>query len=390
MVRLRFFSPVFLTSLTIWLCLVVAACAPATRPSAGALDTPRHHTVTGMKMLELGKAAEAKRAFELALELDPKYSQAHAGLGVCRAYTDNVKAASDSLQKAGRYAKTNEDRLVLYTSRIRVLTVTRTDKNWHEQARNEFDEAVRLDASYAPAYYFMGLADKAALAFDAAGRMFSKVLDLKSDYTAEADAQWRFIQKVVRAMPGTQTGKQIALVEALSRADAAALLMEELKIDVLYKKRTPQTFDSSFKDPDTASRSAAKEKSSAADIADHPLKMDIEGILALGVRGLENYSDGNFHPSERVSRAAFAMMMEDILMKVTGDSALSTRFIGTNSPFPDLRGDLPYFNAVMAVTTRGIMEPADMATGEFAPLGPVAGVDALLIIRRMKQELKFD
>jgi hypothetical protein len=84
------------------------------------------------------------------------------------------------------------------------------------------------------------------------------------------------------------------------------------------------------------------------------------------------------------------MMLEDILIKVSGDNALATKFIGSTSPFPDLRPDLPYFNAVMVVTSRGIMEAKDMTSGEFAPLNPVSGVDALLIIRKIKQELNFN
>ena len=84
------------------------------------------------------------------------------------------------------------------------------------------------------------------------------------------------------------------------------------------------------------------------------------------------------------------MMIEDILIKVSGDNALATKFIGSASPFPDLRNDLPYFNAIMVVTSRGIMEAKDLTTGEFSPLGSVPGVDALLIIKKIKEELKFN
>jgi hypothetical protein len=189
-------------------------------------------------------------------------------------------------------------------------------------------------------------------------------------------------------MPGTLTGKQIAFVEQITRADAAALFMEELKIDVLYKKRTLKTFDTSFKDPEKAKRGAAVNVT-PADIINHPLRADIEGVLQLGVRGLEAYPDGSFRPNDLVDRATYAMMIEDILIKVSGDNTLATRFIGGISPFPDLRSDLPYFNAVMVVTSRGIMEAKDITTGEFAPMGPVAGADALLMIRKIKEELKF-
>ena len=213
--------------------------------------------------------------------------------------------------------------------------------------------------------------------------------NLKTDYVTEADAQWNLIQKIQRAMPGTVNGKIIANVDRITRADAAALLMEEMKIDVLYNKRNPKTFDTSFKDPEKAAASVTT-KATANDIASHPLRSDIEGVLEIGVRGLENYPDGNFHPAEIVTRAAYAMMLEDVLIKVTGDNSLATKFIGSTSPFPDVRADLPYFNAIMVVTSRGIIEAKDMTSGEFAPLSSVPGVDALLIIRKIKQELKFN
>ncbi len=382
----RIFTPAALS-----VCLLMwTACAQAPRMAVSQLDTPPHHTYTGMKLMGHEKYADAKREFELALQLDGKYSQAHGGMALVQAHAGNNEVAQESLKKAWKYAKTKEDKLFVHVSRIRVYTQFSGEKNWLVSAQSEFDAAMKIDANHAPAYYFMGLAHKAACEFNAAGEMFAKVLALKTDYTAEADVQWHFIQKVARAMPGSATGRQIALVQRITRADAAALLMEELKVDVLYKKRTTKTFDTSFKDPQKAARADVSEKPTANDIGDHPLKSDMEGILKIGVRGLEKYPDGNFYPADRVTRAACAMMLEDILIKVTGDHALATKFIGSTSPFPDMRSDLPYFNAVMVVTSRGIMEARDMTTGEFAPLAPVAGVDALLMIRKFKEELKFD
>jgi len=368
--------------------MLIASCGPKARVATSQLDTPEHHTYTGLKLLGEEKYADAQREFELAIQLDAKYSKGYTGIGLVKIYTGDFNAALDYLKKGWNKANTDEDRIFVYVSRIRYYTQSKIEKKWLKLAKNQFDDVIKLDPRHAPAYYFMGLAYKAGLDFNMAGQMFTKVLELKSEYVAEADIQWNFLQKVQRAMPGTTTGKQIALVERLTRADAAALFMEELKIDVLYKKRTPKTFDASFKDPEKAA--AKPVKITAKDIADHPLRTDIEGILQLGVRGLENYPDGNFHPGELVTRAAYAMILEDILIKVTGDNSLATKFIGATSPFPDLRADLPYFNAIMVVTSHGIMEAKDMTTGEFAPLSPVAGVDALLIIRKLKDELKFN
>jgi len=368
--------------------MLIASCGPKARVATSQLDTPEHHTYTGLKFLGEGNYADAQREFELAIQLDAKYSKGYTGIGLVKIYTGDFNAAMDYLKKGWSKATTDEDRIFVYVSRIRYYTQSKIEKKWLKLAKNEFDAVMKLDPKNAAAYYFMGLAYKAGLDFNQAGQMFTKVLELKAEYVAEADIQWKFVQKVQRAMPGTTTGKQIALVERLTRADAAALFMEEFKIEKLYKKRTPKTFDTSFKDPENAT--AKPVKITAKDIADHPLRTDIEGILQLGVRGLENYPDGNFHPAELVTRAAYAMMIEDILIKVTGDNSLATKFIGTTSPFPDLRADLPYFNAVMVVTSRGIMEAKDLTTAEFEPLSPVAGVDALLIIRKLKEELKFN
>jgi len=43
----------------------------------------------------------------------------------------------------------------------------------------------------------------------------------------------------------------------------------------------------------------------------------------------------------------------------------------------------------MVMTSRGVMEAKDLSTGEFAPNGTVSGADALLIIRKLKDELRF-
>ncbi len=372
--------------------MLIASCAPKDRIAQSQLDTPEHHIYTGLQLLDEEKYADAQREFELAIQLDVKYSKGYTGLGLVEIYTGDFKAADDDLDKGWDKAKNDEDKIFVHVSRIRYYTQgqSKVEKKWLKLAKNEFDHAIELNPKHASAYYFMGLAYKAGLDFGQAGLMFTKVLELKAEYTAEADAQWNFIQKVQRAMPGTTAGKQIALVERLTRADAAALFMEEFKIEKLYKKRTPKTFDTSFKDPEKAAATAKPDKITTKDIAAHPLRTDIEGILKLGVRGLEKYPEGNFLPAELVTRAAYAMMIEDILIKVSGDNSLATKFIGTTSPFPDLRPDLPYFNAIMVVTSRGIMEAKDLTSAEFEPLSPVAGVDALLIIRKFKDELKFN
>jgi Tfp pilus assembly protein PilF len=390
MFRRTAYRNLFVIAPAVSLVLFLVSCAPKSRVAAGEMDTPAHHTSVGTKFLDQGKYDEALREFELALSLDGKYAGAHAGLAVTRASQGKMGDARAAVKDAKKYAKTEEDIVAASVAAIRVNTMDKSDRKWFARAFDAYEEAVRADAEAPAPHFFMGRAYKENLEFDKAGQMFTRVLEIKGDYVEPADREWRLVQKIQRAMPGTEAGKRIALVEKITRADAAALFMEELKLDSLYRKRTPAAFDTAFKDPEAAKAAGTARKGSAAsDIDDHPLKADIEGVVRAGVRGLEIYPDGSFHPHDFVDRAAYAMMIEDILVKITGDEALATKFIGAASPFPDLRSDLPYFNAVMVLTSRGIMEVVDMTTGEFAPLRPVAGPDALLIIRKMKEELKF-
>lgn len=368
---------------------LIFACTPKVRVATTELDTPEHHTFTGMKFINEGKYGDAQREFDLALQLNPKFSKAHAGAGLAKAYEADAKGSFNAMKQAEKYAETADEKLFMQIGYIRIYTMLKPDNDWLKNALDKFEDAVKLNPNSSAAYYFMGLAYKEALDFARAEQMFKTVIDFKQDYVGDADREWQLAQKIQRAMPGTITGKKIAVLVKITRADVAALFMEELGIDNLYKKRTPKTFDTTFKTPEKAkSAPAAGDMYTATDIIEHPLRADIEAILGIGVRGLENYSDGSFHPNAFVDRATYAMMIEDILIKATGDDALATKYIENPSPFPDLRSDLPYFNAVMAVTTRGIME-ANMATGEFVAAAPVSGADALLIIRKIKQYLKI-
>ena len=156
----------------------------------------------------------------------------------------------------------------------------------------------------------------------------------------------------------------------------------------MFRKRTPKKFDTAFKDPEKKFVNGEYVKiPPATDIENHVLKADIDAVIAIGIKGLQPYPDHTYQPFKLITRAEFAMMIEDILIKITGDENLATRFIGNESPFPDLRNDLSFFNAVMVCTTRNIMEIKDVATGEFDSHGSVSGADALLSIRTLKSQL---
>ena len=95
-----------------------------------------------------------------------------------------------------------------------------------------------------------------------------------------------------------------------------------------------------------------------------------------------------FKPETPVSRGEVAFTLEDVLIKLTGDDKLATAYFGQErSPFPDVRPTSPYFNAVLNMTSRGIMEGE--LSGEFRVNDPIDGADALLAIRVLQQKINI-
>jgi len=364
-------------------------CGPKPRLPKAVLDTPEHHVANGNKLLKLGKLDDAFREFTLAKELDPKFSRAHLGLGLVWGKRKEYEKGLNEIKLALKYARTKEERVASYVGlmRLYIMGKKEMDRKWLIRTEDAFRNAHTLLPNAPAPHYYMGIAYKDAYMFDKAVPFFRKVLEINKGYVAEADKEYALTQKIQRAAPGTKIGKKIALVDKITRADMAALFIQELKIDQIFAKK--KEFDTSFKTP---SRKFVAERlvktPPALDIKDHVLRTDIEAVIRIGINGLQPFPDHTFQPDKIVTRAEYAMMIQDILIKITGDEKLATKFIGTTSPFPDLRSDLPYYNAVMVCTTRGIMKAKNLATGEFDPLGPVSGADALLIIRKLKSQIE--
>jgi len=367
------------------------ACGPKPVAPKAELDTPEHHVITGNKLLKAGKIDKAFQEFNRAKMLDPGYSPAYVGLGLVCGLKDDFKKGLNSMDKAEDLAKGKKQEVGVNIGymRLYIMGKEKVDKQWLNEVEDYYEDAIKLAPDCYEAHFYMGIAYKMSYNFQKASKQFTKVLELDRDFVEEADKEYAIIQKIERAMPGTSVGKKIALLEKITRADVAALFIEELRVDELFKNRTPKKFDTSFKSPEKEFKTGEYVKIPAAtDIADHVLKADIDAVMEIGIKGLQPYPDHTFKPYEMINRAEFAMMIEDIMINITGVEGLATRFIGSVSPFPDLRNDLPYFNAVILCTTRGIMVAKDLRSGEFDAVGNVSGAEALLSLRVLKTQIQ--
>ena len=374
--------------------LVAMGCGPKAAPSTSVLDTPEYHYNQGLKFLDKNQMDDAMREFQRAVDLDPKSSLGYIGKGLVFGQKGDFKAAYENMEKG----KSNETKGIearigmirLYS--LQMVKEPGKAKSLIKDAESEFKTANEKEPNNARLHYYMGMAYKVDLNFDKAAPMFRTVLDLNKDFTGEANAEWAMIQKIQRAAPGTEIGKKIALIDKIDRADVSALFDQEMNLEKLFTKRGVKSYDTSFKAPTESSTRFSPETTvkmdAATDIKDHWLKPSIETILKLQVRGLEAGPNHKFDPDKDITKGEFAVMLEDILIKVSGDEKLATKFLGATSPFPDIRNDQYFFSAAMTVTTRNFLE-ADKSTGEFKPGDQVSGADALLSIREFKNQLKF-
>ncbi len=390
----KFFNRILSGGLLLLFFGFITACEAPKRKAESVLDTPDHHVFSGNKLLQKEDYDGALREFQLAIQLDPKYPPAHAGTGLAYGYKKDFKKAFESMEKAIDLAKTKEHKTDAHTGMVRLYSMER-GKDWLSNCEKEFKKAIGEDAANPAPYYYMGIAYKLSQTMEGVGKagdMFKKVLEINKDLVADANKEWEIVQKIQRAAPGTKIGVMIALADKITRADLSALFVQELELEKLFKKRGVKTFDTSFKSPTSPQKFEADKLSKSApatDIENHVLRTDMEAAIGLGIRGLEPYPDHTFHPNQPITKVEYAVMVEDILIKVSGDESLATKFIGSQPHFPDVRADQWFFNAIEVCNARGIMQAEDLTTGEFKPKNPVSGADALLIIRKIKDELKF-
>lgn len=386
----------------------VFGCAPQeTAKCTSPEDNPQHHYLMGMKALEEGKIDVAQSKFDRAVYCEEKFSPAYSGLAIVTAEKAKkqvdagfrnveVKRTLDYLKKAKKFAESNEDRFDYLMATMRVYTTIKLN-NWLKIAEDSFGDIqeLKVDENKLVYYqgtesasYFLGIAYLEALEFQRARDKFASVLNARREgkWHAPADKAWKKTDKIVRAMAGITVGdvaKKIAIKDAITRADLSALLIDELKLDRLFAGRIPVQ----------SQIEKLQAEFTPADVLNHPFKEEIMTILKWKVRGLEPKYDETtkaylFKPGDIVKRGEMAFILEDVLIKLTGDEKIATAYFGhERSPFPDVRPTSPLYNAVMNMTTRGIMEPE--LSGEFRVDASVDGAEALLAIRVLRQRLNI-
>ena len=375
----------------IFLMTALGACAPKSRKAVGVMDTPEHHYNQGITFLDRDAVDDAGKEFALALELDEGYGPALAGQGLITVIQGNDDGLKMIL-KGERKADGSWEKVQAIAAEIRAYIAMKKDGRSSEtllirNAKAAFSKGMLVDKEASILYFYMGEAYLQGLDFGPAESMFAQSKALQGGFEERAYERWKFVQKANLAAPESMIGKKIALVEKLSRADMAALLVEELNVERFYN-RTQEPEVVSFEAPKGMMMQGEDlyTKKGVTDIAGNPLRSDIEKVLVLGVPGMQAYPDHTFRPAVPVSRVEAAQLFQDIIVRATGKQSLATEYIGDTSRIPDVPSDHWGYNAVRLCTTRGIMH-TDIRTNSFAPKEVISGVDALLSIKELKRAL---
>ena len=377
---------ILITTLTIALVMMVAGCGKKVIKPESVLDTPENHYTQGMRMFERGDMKGAQEEFNRAKNMNPKYPEAWAGIALIESEQGKFKDAYKHVDYAIELDGKNR---AAYITKGRILTTERKGSDWWEDAVKSYDKALKHHPQDSEALYYKGKTLTDAYKFTQAVQAYAQVIENKDDWSTKANAEWELVQKIVRAAPGTKIGSKIALIDKIDRADIAVLFMEELRLPDLLKSKRQKTYDTSFKAPDDPMKYNQPETAAAAkgpsDIASHWAKNWSTEIV--DIAGMEMYPDHTFHPDELITRAEFALLIQNLLMLITDDPKLATKYIGEESHFPDVNSSHPAYNSIVLCVERGIMK-ANL-DGSFGLTSTISGADALLTIRDFQNSLRM-
>ncbi|MCG8531436.1 MAG: S-layer homology domain-containing protein [Desulfovibrionales bacterium] len=391
-------------SLTIIAVLCVAllvGCASKHALPVSPEDNPSNHFVQGMNLIDHKQWDTAAQRFDRALALNPDYAPAMAGKALILAHSTEsmpndhkaleMERIHSLLSDGYSTAENDTERFLVATTAIRVETQAQ-GKNWLSSAerwyakRNRLPNISEKNLLYYEARtaidYMMAKAQFAAGKYQQTKTLLTLVINDKTTrwhHTAgKLFAKTHKIERAIAHNTISNVSKAIATKDAITRADVAVLLVNELKLDYLFTKRLTLT---EKKTPDYV----------PADIVNHPLKEEILSVFSWHVRGLEPQFDTSthaqlFYPSAAITRQEMALALEDLLIKITQDESLATKFIGQeNSPFPDVEPTQAAYNAIMNAVTRNLME--NDLTGAFRPTKHMDGAELLLAVVRLRNAL---
>jgi len=348
------------------------------------LDSPEYHFYNGLKFLEREQLEFAHSEFSLARDLQIKYAPAYVGLGMVAALRGNLRQGVELLQKAESMPYQEKYRPLIAAGWIRLFCLRR-DEGWLEKVEKAFASAkAGSGEGLEVLYLYTARAYSQAFHFAQAAQVLREAERFEQDFAIEIRQEMELLERVLQADPQTELEKELCLVRRLNRGQLAALVVHKFELERLAtpKRETEAEEVGEFIEEE-------KEKVASKALRTYPgvSWQDIERVARLGLRGIISREDGTFRPGELVSRAGLAALLEDIWVRYTQDYDLPARLKAEPPRFTDVRPEHWAYSAILFCTSRHILQPADEEGQEFHPVEPVSGVEALLAVNSLLQQL---
>jgi tetratricopeptide (TPR) repeat protein len=370
------------------LIFLMACAGPKEREAMSVLDTPEYHYNQGKRFLDKDDLVNAQREFEEAKSLKATFAPAYEGLAIVNILQKNYEEAERNIDKS---LSEDGDWVPAVVAKGRLYAA----QGEYEDAIDEYDDAlddidgskskfdkkeVRMDALYNKGHAYREWGK-----YIEAQTTFQQILEIDNTNVKASHAIQELAAYQAAVAGQSPELKKIAQQKEVTRADVAVLFVTELPLEKIFRKSARKQAIQ-FKAPDAGVMGKREEEKPASvavatDVpSNHWAVSFITEALETGI--IEKFPDGTYRPEEKVNRAEFAKLIEYFLVKAWDDKGLETEYFGNTSPFADVLNTSPIFNAIMVVSTRGIMPGYE--DGTFKPLNAVSGTDALNIIRNLK------
>jgi len=345
---------------------VFPGCAKTVKQSTDA-DNPGTHYTAGMEKLDGGDLDAAEKEFSRAVELDKRSPYGRTGMAFLELRRGNYREALKHAGAALRYDSAFSD---AHAARGYTLTVRRR-RGWFGAAESSLMKAVELDPENQRALFYLGECRLNSGRYGDALKTYGRAKDLDGPFAEKAAGRFSLVEKILTAAPLSVEAAAIVLDDTIDRADLCVLLVRELDA---FERIRP-----------VAAEAVPLRKPS--DVNGNRWKPWILDVIPLSIAGLSVFPNGSFYPERPLTRAQCAEICQDIIVRVSGDGSLETRFVGDESPYPDVRTDFYAFNAIRLCVEEGILGVRD-GTGYFDCRGTMSGIEAVTLLRSLDRVLE--
>ena len=132
----------------------------------------------GKLHLDNNRLLEAKKILNKSISIEPRYYKAYGALGKVEEESENLNLAIDNYKKSIEYNRKKKDVHIDYYRLASVYNIIKEYDNAKKSAKN----SINIKRNYAPAYFELGIAEKALGNTVAAKDSFEK---------AKKDRNWR-------------------------------------------------------------------------------------------------------------------------------------------------------------------------------------------------------